>query len=67
MRIRNEIASRSRLVPMELTQYIRLFSKWLWLILIAAFVASGITYIIKTSRPSVYEASTTISIGRFIE
>lgn len=52
---------------MELTQYIRLFRKWLWLILIAAFVAGGISFIVNTSRPAEYEAATTISIGRYIE
>ncbi len=52
---------------MELNQYIRLFRKWLWLIVLMAFVAGGVSFIINTGRPPVYEAQTTISIGRFIE
>lgn len=52
---------------MEINQYIRLFRKWLWLILLMAFVAGGVSFIINTGRPPVYEAQTTISIGRFIE
>lgn len=52
---------------MELIQYIRLFRKWLWLILIAAFVAGGISFIVRSSQPSIYQASTTIAIGSFIQ
>ncbi|MBZ0292116.1 MAG: polysaccharide biosynthesis tyrosine autokinase [Anaerolineae bacterium] len=52
---------------MELIQYIRLFRRWLWLILLLTFVAGGISFIVATSRPAVYEAQTTIAIGRFIE
>jgi Mrp family chromosome partitioning ATPase/capsular polysaccharide biosynthesis protein len=52
---------------MELVQYIRLVRKWLWLILLAAFVAGGVSFIVNTGRPPVYEAQTTISIGRYIE
>lgn len=52
---------------MELVQYIRLVRKWLWLILLASFVAGGVSFIVNTGRPPVYEAQTTISIGRYIE
>lgn len=52
---------------MELNQYLRLFRKWLWLILVSAFVAGGISFIVNTGRPAVYETQTTIAIGRFIE
>lgn len=52
---------------MELVQYIRLFRKWLWLILLLAFVGGGISFITNTGRPLVYRAQTTISIGRYIE
>lgn len=52
---------------MELIQYIRLFRKWLWLILIAAFVAGGLSFIVRSSQPSVYQAYTTIAIGSFIQ
>lgn len=52
---------------MELVQYIRLVRKWLWLILLAAFVAGGLSFIVNTGRPPVYETQTTLSIGRYIE
>ena len=52
---------------MEILQYLRLLKKWLWLIVIFAFIAGGISFVINTGRPPVYEAQTTIAIGRFIE
>jgi polysaccharide biosynthesis transport protein len=51
----------------ELIEYIRLFRRWLWLIIIATFVAGGISFIIRTSQSSVYQAQTTIAIGSFIQ
>lgn len=52
---------------MELAQYIRLFRKWVWLILLASVLAGGVSFIVRTRQPSSYEASTTIAIGRYIE
>ncbi len=52
---------------MELAQYVRLFRKWAWLILVGAFVAGGVAFIDAIRRPPVYEAATTLAIGRFIE
>jgi polysaccharide biosynthesis transport protein len=52
---------------MEFAQYVRLFRKWLWLIVVAAFIGGGISFIINTGQPSVYRARTIIAIGRFIE
>jgi non-specific protein-tyrosine kinase len=52
---------------MELAQYIRLFRKWIWLILLATVLAGGVSFIARTRQPSTYEASTTIAIGRYIE
>ena len=52
---------------MELIQYIRLFRKWFWLILLATFVAGSVSFIVSSGRPPVYEASTTIAIGQFIQ
>jgi capsular exopolysaccharide synthesis family protein len=52
---------------MEFAQYIRLFRKWLWLIVVAAFVGGGLSFVINSGRPSVYRANSIISIGRFIE
>jgi succinoglycan biosynthesis transport protein ExoP len=52
---------------MELAQYIRLFRKWLWLILLAAILAGGVSFIARTRQPNTFEASTTVAIGRYIE
>lgn len=52
---------------MEFSQYIRLLRRWLWLILVAAFVGGGLSFILNTGQPSVYRARTIIAIGRFIE
>ncbi|MEZ4671518.1 MAG: polysaccharide biosynthesis tyrosine autokinase [Anaerolineae bacterium] len=52
---------------MELVQYLRLLKKWWWLIIIMVFIGGGISFIINTGRPPVYQAQTTIAIGRFIE
>jgi len=48
---------------MELTYYIRLLRKWLWLILLAAFVAGGVSYVVRSSQPPEYTASATVIIG----
>jgi non-specific protein-tyrosine kinase len=51
---------------MELTQYIRLVRRWFWLILLLALIAGGLSYLVNMNQPLVYQASTTISIGRYI-
>lgn len=52
---------------MELAQYIRLMRRWLWLIVVAAFIGSGLSFIVNSGRPAYYQAQTIIAIGRFIE
>ena len=52
---------------MELVQYLRGFRKWIWLILVATVVGGGASLIIHTQQPSIYQAETTIAIGRYIE
>src|SRR5690606_26220442 len=52
---------------LELNQYLRLLRKWLWLILLASFVAGGLAFVFNVRRPPVYQAQTTVAIGRFIE
>ena len=54
-------------VGLELNQYLRLLRKWLWLILLASFVAGGLAFVFNIRRPPVYQAQTTVAIGRFIE
>lgn len=52
---------------MELRQYIRLVRKWLWLIVISAFVGGGIAFIVGIRQVPRYQASATIAIGTFIQ
>src|SRR6185295_691857 len=49
---------------MELEQYIRLFRKRLWIILLAAILAAGVAYAVRASKPPTYRAAVLISIGR---
>jgi capsular exopolysaccharide synthesis family protein len=52
---------------MELIQYLRLFKRWLWLILLAAFIAGGIAFIIASSDPPIYRSEVTMSIGSALD
>ncbi len=52
---------------MELNQYLRLLRKWWWLIAVAAFIGGGVSFIIRTQQPPVYQAETLIAIGSFID
>ena len=52
---------------MDFIQYIRLLRKWLWLIVLTAFVAGGISFIVNTGRPLIYTAQTIVSIGNVTE
>lgn len=52
---------------MEILQYIRLFRKWLWLILLAAFVAGGISFVVSSSAPPSYQAAAMLSVGQYIQ
>ncbi len=52
---------------MEVTHYLRLLRRWLWLILLVAVIGGGIAFVITTRRPPEYEGQTTVAIGRFIE
>lgn len=52
---------------MEPTYYLRLFRKWLWLILVVAIAAGGLGFMYRSSLPAVYTAETTIAIGGFIQ
>ncbi len=48
---------------MEFSQVLRLARKWIWLVLVAAFVAGGVAFILNTGRPSVYTASSTVALS----
>ncbi len=48
---------------MELSQYIRLIRKWWWLVLIAAGIAGGASFLSVRTRVPQYEAQATLIIG----
>lgn len=52
---------------MELVAYIRLFRKWLWLILLGAFLCGGAAFIYTSTQTVLYKAKATISVGGFIQ
>lgn len=51
----------------ELAQYIRLIRRWLWLIVLAAFLAGGAAYLQASRQIDVYRASATISVGSYFQ
>lgn len=51
---------------MDFLQYVRLFRKWLWLIVLAAVVSGGISFVLNTGRPLTYQASALLNIGSYL-
>ena len=54
-------------MELELVRYIRVFRRWGWLIVLAAFLAGSVSYLTRSGQPSSYQAQAMISIGNFIE
>jgi Mrp family chromosome partitioning ATPase/capsular polysaccharide biosynthesis protein len=52
---------------MELINYIRLFRRWMWLIVLVAFVAGSLNFISRATRPTLYRTHATISIGNYLQ
>src|SRR5690349_9452203 len=52
---------------MEFARYFRILRKWLWLILTAAFVGGGVSFILTTRQVPVYTAHAIVSIGQAFE
>lgn len=52
---------------MELRQYISVFWKWLWLIILSTAVAGGVSYYVSSLQPRVYQASTKLIVGTSIQ
>lgn len=48
---------------MELTQLIRLFRRWLWLLMLAALAGASISFMNATQQPLQYQARVLLSIG----
>ncbi|MHB8624653.1 MAG: Wzz/FepE/Etk N-terminal domain-containing protein [Aggregatilineales bacterium] len=51
---------------MELTAYIRLVRRWLWLIVLMAVVAGSISFVVTRTQPTQYQASTTVQVGAYL-
>ncbi|MEB2289426.1 MAG: polysaccharide biosynthesis tyrosine autokinase [Anaerolineae bacterium] len=51
----------------ELVQYIRLVRRWLWLIVLAAFLAGGAAYLQASRQLDLYQARATISVGTYFQ
>jgi capsular exopolysaccharide synthesis family protein len=47
---------------MELTQFIQLFWRWLWLIVLCTILAAGAAYLFTPRQPPVYVAGTTLLV-----
>ncbi|GAB4436518.1 MAG: hypothetical protein Kow00120_03610 [Anaerolineae bacterium] len=52
---------------MELRQYLRLFRRWFWLVLLAAFLGGGVAFLARSGQPSTYRAEATLLIGNYID
>ena len=52
---------------MELIEYIRIFRKWLWLVVIAMILGGGIGYLVRSRQPALYEATALIEVGGFMQ
>ncbi|MBX3084412.1 MAG: P-loop NTPase [Anaerolineae bacterium] len=48
---------------MDLTFYLRILRRWLWLVIVCACLVGGVAFIVNRSVPPTYEASTTILVG----
>jgi capsular exopolysaccharide synthesis family protein len=51
----------------EVRQYILLFRKWLWLLILGAILGGGIGYLISLYQPTVYETTTKIMVSRSLD
>jgi non-specific protein-tyrosine kinase len=52
---------------MELRQYIAIFARWWWLIIVIPIVTAGVGYEISQRLPRVYQATTTVMVGKTIQ
>lgn len=50
---------------MELSAYLNLLRRWLWLIAVAAIVAGSASFVAARSQPPRFQASTTIQVGTY--
>jgi capsular polysaccharide biosynthesis protein len=50
---------------MELSAYISLFRRWLWLIMLCAVIAASVSFVAARTQPPRYQASTTVQVGAY--
>ncbi len=51
---------------MELSGYLRLIRRWLWLMVAAAVIASSAAFITVRTQPAVYQATTLLQLGNYL-
>ncbi len=54
-------------MELELVQYVYRLRRWLWLIVLAAFLGGGFAFVVASTRPPMYRAEATLLIGSFIQ
>lgn len=52
---------------MDMAVYLRFVRKWAWLVVLAAFIAGGVTFILNTGTAPIYQSSVLMSIGSYIQ
>lgn len=51
---------------MELSGYLRLIRRWLWLMIIAVTVASSTAFVVVRTQPPIYQATTLLQLGNYL-
>jgi capsular exopolysaccharide synthesis family protein len=51
---------------MELSGYLRLIRRWLWLFIAAAIVAGSAAFVVVRTQPPVYQATTLLQLGNYL-
>src|SRR5579884_1350972 len=51
------------MAEVDITKYVRLCWKWLWLVLLCAAVSGAVTYYATKAMPRVYRTSTSLLVG----
>jgi capsular exopolysaccharide synthesis family protein len=51
---------------MELSGYLRLIRRWLWLLIAAAVVASSAAFVVVRTQPAIYQATTLLQLGNYL-
>ncbi len=52
---------------MDLQQYLTLFRKWVWLVIVVVGIAVASSYYYTRQVPPVYQASTTLLVGQALQ